>query len=449
MELRFSNKDLRKLIVPLVIEQFLQFSAGLITSIMVAGLGEAAVSAVSLVDSVFILFISLFSALATGGAVVAGQLIGLGDLKEGCKAAWQMLLFVATASVAVMAVCYLGHNFILDTVFGDITPEVRQNAKTFLLITNASIPVIALYNGGAAIFRVMGNSKISMKMSLLMNVINIAGIAILIYGVGMGIEGAGIALFTGRAVAAVVILKLLMNQDLPIHIRKPLTFRFDGKLLVRILRIGVPNGLENSMFQLGKILVLSLVSSFGTAAIAANAVGNAVAMFGVTPGMAMNLATVTIISQCVGASAFDQVRYYTKKIMKLTYAMMAVSNVIIILILPLLLKIYDLSPEATEMARQILIYHSVCAIVIWTPSFTMPYVLRAGNDVAPTMIISIVSMWLFRVIASYVLGRFMGLGLFGVWIAMTIDWLVRAICFVVRYKQEKWVEKSGGTIQKA
>ena len=443
VELRFSNKDLRKLIIPLVIEQFLQFSAGLITSIMVAGLGEAAVSAVSLVDSVFILFISLFSALATGGAVVAGQLIGLGDLKEGCKAAWQMLLFVATASVAVMAVCYLGHNFILDTVFGDITPEVRQNAKTFLLITNASIPVIALYNGGAAIFRVMGNSKISMKMSLLMNVINIAGIAILIYGVGMGIEGAGIALLTGRTVAAVVILKLLMNQDLPIHIRKPLSFRFDGKLLVRILRIGVPNGLENSMFQLGKILVLSLVSSFGTAAIAANAVGNAVAMFGVTPGMAMNLTTVTIISQCVGASAFDQVRYYTKKIMKLTYAMMAVSNVIIILILPLLLKIYDLSPEATEMARQILIYHSVCAIVIWT------YVLRAGNDVAPTMIISIVSMWLFRVIASYVLGRFMGLGLFGVWIAMTIDWLVRAVAFVVRYKQEKWVEKSGGTLKKA
>jgi len=286
-------------------------------------------------------------------------------------------------------------------------------------------------------------------MSLLMNVINIAGIAVLIYGVGMGIEGAGIALFTGRAVAAVVILKLLMNQDLPIHIRKPLSFRFDGKLLVRILRIGVPNGLENSMFQLGKILVLSLVSSFGTAAIAANAVGNAVAMFGVTPGMAMNLATVTIISQCVGASAFDQVRYYTKKIMKLTYAMMAVSNVIIILILPLLLKIYDLSPEATEMARQILIYHSVCAIVIWTPSFTMPYVLRAGNDVAPTMIISIVSMWLFRVIASYILGRYMGLGVFGVWIAMTIDWLVRAVAFVVRYKQEKWVEKSGGTLKNA
>ncbi|MBR5533687.1 MAG: MATE family efflux transporter, partial [Ruminiclostridium sp.] len=418
MELRFSNKDLRKLIVPLVIEQFLQFSAGLISSIMVAGLGEAAVSAVSLVDSVFILFIMMFSALATGGAVVAGQLIGLGDLKQGCKAAWQMVLFVGVSSVVVMALCYLGCHFILDTVFGDITPEVWQNARIFLLITNASIPVIALYNAGAAIFRVMGNSKISMRMSLLMNVINIVGIAVLIYGVGLGIEGAGVALLTGRTVAAVVILKLLCNQDLPIHIRRPLTFRVDFGLLKRIMRIGVPNGLENSMFQLGKILVLSLVSSFGTASIAANAVGNAVAMFGVAPGMAMNLAAVTVVSQCVGAGAFDQVKYYVKKLMKLTYAMMAVSNVAILLILPLVLKIYDLSPEATSFARQILVYHSICAIFIWVPAFTMPYVLRAGNDVAPTMIISIISMWLFRVVCSYILGRYLGLGLFGVWVAM-------------------------------
>ena len=447
MELRFSNKDLRKLIVPLVIEQFLQFSAGLISSIMVAGLGEAAVSAVSLVDSVFILFIMMFSALATGGAVVAGQLIGLGDLKQGCKAAWQMVLFVGVSSVVVMALCYLGCHFILDTVFGDITPEVWQNARIFLLITNASIPVIALYNAGAAIFRVMGNSKISMRMSLLMNVINIVGIAVLIYGVGLGIEGAGVALLTGRTVAAVVILKLLCNQDLPIHIRRPLTFRVDFGLLKRIMRIGVPNGLENSMFQLGKILVLSLVSSFGTASIAANAVGNAVAMFGVAPGMAMNLAAVTVVSQCVGAGAFDQVKYYVKKLMKLTYAMMAVSNVAILLILPLVLKIYDLSPEATSFARQILVYHSICAIFIWVPAFTMPYVLRAGNDVAPTMIISIISMWLFRVVCSYILGRYLGLGLFGVWVAMTIDWLVRGICFLARFRQGKWIEKSGGIIK--
>ena len=442
MEYRFSNSDLKKLILPLIVEQFLQYSVGMVTSIVVASIGESTVSAVSLVDSVFILFISLFSALATGGAVVAGQYIGMKKQEDGCRAAWQMLMFVALSALTVMGLCYLFHNFILDTVFGDITAEVRRNAKTFLMIANASIPFIALYNGGAAIFRVMGNSKISMKTSLLMNGINVVMIAVLIYGLDLGVEGAGIAILTARFVAAVIILKLLHNENLLLHLKRPYVWKFDTKLLVRILKIGVPNGLENSMFQLGKILVLSLVSSFGTAAIAANAIGNAVAMFAVTPGMAMSLAMVTVISQCVGAKDFDQVRYYTKKLIKLEYALMIIFNVVVLLVLPLILDIYGLSDEATRLGRIILIYHSICAMLIWTPSFTMPYVLRAANDVAPTMIISIISMWVFRVISSYILGGWLGLGVVGVWIAMTIDWLFRAVCFVIRYKREKWVVKS-------
>lgn len=442
MEYRFSNSDLRKLIVPLVVEQFLQFSVGMITSIMVASIGEDTVSAVSLVDSVFILFISLFSALATGGAVVAGQYIGMKRQEDGCKAAWQMLMFVALSAVAVMALCFLFHNFILDTVFGDISAGVRSNAKTFLLIADASIPFIALYNGGAAIFRVMGNSKISMKTSLLMNGINVVMIAIMIYGLGMGVEGAGIAILTARVVAAVIILKLLHNDQLTLHLKRPYVWKFDRKLLMRILKIGVPNGLENSMFQLGKLLVLSLISSFGTASIAANAIGNAVAMFGVVPGMAMNLAMVTVISQCIGARDFDQVRYYTKKLMKICYAMLIVFNIGVLILLPLILDIYGLSDEATRLGRMILIYHSFAAMLIWAPSFTMPYVLRAANDVAPTMIIAIISMWVFRVISSYILGGWLGLGVFGVWIAMSIDWLFRAVCFVIRYKREKWLIKS-------
>lgn len=442
MEYRFSNADLKKLIAPLVVEQFLQFSVGMVTSIMVASIGEAAVSAVSLVDSVFILFISLFAALATGGAVVAGQYIGMKRTEDGCRAAWQMLMFVALSAVVVMALCYLFHNFILDMVFGDISADVRGNAKTFLLIASASIPFIALYNGGAAVFRVMGNSGISMKMSLMMNGINVVMIAILIYGMGMGVEGAGIAILTARIVAAVIILKLLHNDELLLHLKRPYSWKFDRNLLVRILKIGVPNGLENSMFQLGKLLVLSLISSFGTASIAANAIGNAVAMFGVVPGMAMNLAMVTVISQCVGAKDFDQVRYYAKKLMKLCYAMLIVFNIAVLVLLPVILEVYGLSDEATRLGRMILIYHSFSAMLIWAPSFTMPYVLRAANDVAPTMIISIISMWVFRVISSYVLGGLLGLGLMGVWIAMSIDWLFRAICFTIRYRREKWVVKS-------
>lgn len=441
-EYRFTNSDLRKLIIPLMVEQALQISVGLIDSLMVASVGEAAVSAVSLVDSVFILFINMFAALATGGAVVAGQYIGRKDPDSGCKAAWQMVLFIGALSIVVMAACYIFRDFILGTVFGDIEPEVYECSKTFMMIVCASIPFIALYNVGAAVFRVMGNSKISMQMSILMNGINILIIAILIYGLGFGIEGAGIGTLTARIIAAVIILVRLGNKDLLLHFKKPYVFKFDGAMLKRILRIGVPNGLENSMFQLGKILVLSLVSSFGTAAIAANAIGNAVAMVAVIPGMAMNLAMVTVISQCVGANDYKQVRYYVKKLMKICYATLIAANIVVLLVLPLLLKIYGLSDEATVMGRQILIYHSICAMLIWAPSFTLPYALRAANDVALTMTISIISMWVFRVASSYILGGWMGLGLFGVWIAMTIDWLFRTICFVIRYRKGKWVEKS-------
>lgn len=441
MEYRFSNKDLRKLIIPLIVEQFLQISVGLMDSVMVASIGEAAVSGVSLVDSVFILFINVFSALATGGAVVAGQYIGRRDPETGCRAAWQMLLFIGMLSVVVMGLCYLCRGFILHTVFGDIDGDVMRNSRTFLLIVSASIPFIALYNAGAAIFRVMGNSKIAMEMSLLMNGINLAGIAILIFGFHMGVEGAAIPTLIARIVAAVIIIKLLCNEKRLLHLPRPFVFRIDKMLLKRILYIGIPNGLENSMFQLGKILVLSLVSGFGTAAIAANAIGNYVAMFAILPGMAMGYTTITVVSQCVGARDYEQVRYYTKKLIKLCYLFMIAFNGIVLLALPLILQVYGLSELASQYARQILIYHAVCAVLIWPISFTLPNTLRASNDVAVTMIISIVSMWVFRVAFSYLLGIYFHMELFGVWVAMTIDWLVRAICFAIRYRSGKWSGK--------
>lgn len=438
MEYRFSNRDLRKLIIPLIIEQFLQISVGLVDSIMVASVGEAAVSGVSLVDSVFILFINVFSALATGGAVVAGQYIGRKDAETGCRAAWQMILFIGILSILVMAACYVFRDFILYQVFGDIDTEVRHNSKVFLLIVSASIPFIALYNAGAAIFRVMGNSKIAMQMSLLMNGINLVGIAILIYGFHFGVEGAGIPTLTARVTAAVIIIVLLCNQKRLLHLPRPFVFRLDKMLLKRILYIGIPNGLENSMFQLGKILVLSLVSSFGTAAIAANAIGNYVAMFAILPGIALGYTTITVVSQCVGAGDYQQVRYYTKKLIKLCYVCMLAFNAVVVLSLPLVLHVYGLSDLANKYAKQILIYHSICAVLIWPLSFTLPNTLRASNDVGLTMLISILSMWVFRVGFSYLLGLYFHLELFGVWIAMTIDWLIRAICFVLRYRSGKW-----------
>ena len=290
----FDNRALVALIIPLIIEQFLAVLVGMADSIMVANVGEAAVSGVSLVDNIMILIINIFAALATGGAVVAGQYIGRKDEKSACKAATQLVWFVSLSAVAIMILVYFGKDIILNQVFGHITAEVKGHADIYLLIVTASIPFIALYNGGAAIFRAMGNSQVSMRVSLLMNAINVTGNAILVFGLRIGTAGVAIPTLISRMVAAIVITVLLCNQTRILHIERTLKIRFDGRMIRKILAIGVPNGLENSMFQLGKILVLSLVSTFGTYAIAANAVSNAIALFQILPAVKAHIsATAT------------------------------------------------------------------------------------------------------------------------------------------------------------
>lgn len=315
----FSRKDLITLLIPLIVEQMLAILVGLADSIMVASVGETAVSGVSLVDSCFILLIQVFSALATGGAVVAGQYLGLKDEKNAGEAANQLVWFVTLVSIAIMVIVYLCKGLILNGVFGQIDADVEGHANTYLLIVTASIPFLALYNCGAAIFRSMGNSKVSMKISIIMNGINVVGNAILVYGFKCGTEGVAIPTLVSRIFAGVVITVLACNQSLQLHIKKTLKYKIQWKMVKRILYIGVPNGLENSMFQLGKILVLSLVSTFGTFAIAANAISNIVASFQTLTGVSVNLAMITVISRCIGAGDYEQVKYYTKKLHLFAY----------------------------------------------------------------------------------------------------------------------------------
>ena len=434
----FSNRELANLIGPLVIEQLLAVLVGMADSIMVANVGEAAVSGVSLVDNIMILIINIFAALATGGAVVAGQYIGRKDQKSACKAATQLVWFVSLSAVVIMILVYFGKDIILNQVFGHITAEVKGHADIYLLIVTASIPFIALYNGGAAIFRAMGNSQVSMRVSLLMNAINVTGNAILVFGLRIGTAGVAIPTLISRMVAAIVITVLLCNQTRILHIERTLKFRFDGRMIRKILAIGVPNGLENSMFQLGKILVLSLVSTFGTYAIAANAVSNAIALFQILPGMAISLAITTVISQCVGANDYEQVHYYLKKLLVIIYVAMAGTVALIFLALPLILKAYNLSDQTAAAATNIIHFHGISAMIIWPLSFALPAAYRAAGDAKACMYTSIVSMWIFRIGFSYLVGKYMGLGVFGVWVAMVIDWVVRAICFIIRYFNGKW-----------
>ena len=434
----FSNRELANLIGPLVIEQLLAVFVGMADSIMVANVGEAAVSGVSLVDNIMILIINIFAALATGGAVVAGQYIGRKDEKSACKAATQLVWFVSLSAVAIMILVYLGKDIILNQVFGHITAEVKGHADIYLLIVTASIPFIALYNGGAAIFRAMGNSQVSMWVSLLMNAINVTGNAILVFGLRIGTAGVAIPTLISRMIAAIVITVLLCNQTRILHIERTLKIRFDGRMIRKILAIGVPNGLENSLFQRVRILVLSLVSTFGTYAIAANAVSNAIALFQILPGMAISLAITTVISQCVGANDYEQVRYYLKKLLAIIDVAMVGTVALIFLALPLILKAYNLSDQTAAAATNIIHFHGISAMIIWPLSFALPAAYRAAGDAKACMYTSIVSMWIFRIGFSYLVGKYMGLGVFGVWVAMVVDWVVRAICFIIRYFNGKW-----------
>lgn len=434
----FSNKMLLTLIIPLVIEQLLSVLVGMADSIMIASVGEAAVSGVSLVDQIMILLINMFAALATGGVVVAGQYLGQKKQEQACRSATQLVWFITICAIVITLLVYAGKYMILHGIFGEIEPDVMRHANIYLLIVTASIPFMALYNGGAAIFRAMGNSRMPMQVSIIMNIINIGGNAILIYGFHRGTEGVAIPTLISRMTAAVIIITLLCNQELTLHIEKTFRYRVDWNLVKKILSIGVPNGLENSMFQLGKILVLSLISTFGTYAIAANAVSNAIALFQILPGMAISFAVTTVISRCVGAGDYEQVKYYNKKLLIITYVSMAATVGFIFLILPFILRAYNLSDLTAETTRQIIYFHGISAVLIWPLAFTLPGTFRASGDAKTCMIISITSMWIFRIAFSYILGKYLGMGVFGVWVAMVIDWVFRTICFIIRYFRGNW-----------
>jgi len=434
----FSNKDLIQLILPIMVEQLLAILVGLADSIMVASVGESAVSAVSLVDSISILLINIFAAIASGGAIVVGQYIGQKRADMARKAGEQLLVFVTFISIIIMAVMYFGKGFILNVVFGKIEPDVKAYANTYLLIVFASIPFIALYNSGAALFRAMRNSRITMITSIIMNVINIGGNALLVFGFGMKVEGVAISTLVSRAVAAIIIIMLLRDESLTVYISRNFRYKFDKSMVFRILNLGIPNGIENSMFQLGKILLLSVISGLGTASITANAVASTISSFQVITGTAAGLALITVVSQCVGAGDYEQVRYYTRKLLKYTNISFVFVNGIIILALPLILKIYNLSSETAVMVEQLIVFNGITSSLFWPVSFSLPNTLRASNDVRYTMVVGMSSMWVFRIGFGILFVKYFNMGVFGVWVAMVVDWIVRSILFILRYRGHKW-----------
>ena len=435
--LLFSSEALRKLIIPLIIEQILAVTVGMVDTMMVSSVGEAATSGVSLVDMINNLIINIFAAVATGGAVVASQYLGQKRREKACEAADQLVLITAVISAVIMICAVLFRRGLLETIYHGIEPDVMENALTYLVISAVSYPCLAVYNSCAALFRAMGNSRISMQASVVMNVLNIIGDYLLVFVFPMGVAGAALATLVSRIVACVILNIRLRNRSLDICIGNgPLSW--NGDMIRRILHIGIPGGVENSIFQLGRVLVVSIIATFGTVQIAANAVANNLDSMGVLPGQAMNLAMITVIGRCVGAGDFGQARYYAKRLMKMTYLINGLCCAGVILTMPLTLRLYGLSQETLGLAAVLVLIHDGFAILLWPASFTLTNVLRAANDVKFPMVVSILSMLIFRLGLSYVIGVGLGWGAIGVWTAMVVDWAVRTACFVGRYRSGKW-----------
>lgn len=438
----FSKRDLKKLIIPLIIEQALALTIGMADTIMVSSCGEAAVSGISLVDSINQLLIAVFSALATGGSVVAAQYLGRRENKMASQSARQLVYATALLSVGVMVLCLCFSEPLIGTVFGQITQDVYDAALTYFLLSVISYPFLALYNAGAALFRAMGNSKISMINSLIMNVINIALNAVFIFLCGWGVFGAALATLIARIIGAVIILKMLSNRDLPAYVDRYVRgFTLNMGMIRAILRVGIPNSCENGMFQVGKLLVASIVSTFGTVSIAANAVCNSISGLMLIPGSAMGFAMITVIGQCMGAGRVEEAKAYTRQLMRWTYLFVWCVDAVIMLLGYPLLSLYGLSNETTELAHTLVILYGSAAMVIWPLAFTLPNALRASGDVTFTMVVAIATMWLFRLGGGYVLAVPLGMDVVGLYVGMFIDWLFRLILFVWRYQSGRWSRK--------
>lgn len=438
----FTNKALKQLLVPLIVEQILTMLVGIIDTVMVSSVGEAAISGVALVDMVNFLVITVLSAVATGGAIVVSQYLGSKDKDNANHAASQLLTITILISAVITGLCLILHRVILSALFGSVDADVMSAAITYFLITAASFPFIGIYSSSAALFRSMQETKVTMYVTLVMNVINVIGNAIGIYVFHAGVAGVAVPTLVSRAVAGVAMMCLAFNGKNEVFVTWKKIVAWNGQMIKRILNIAVPNGIENGLFMLGKVLVTSIVALFGTSQIAANGVAGSVNSIAIIVVSAVNLAMVTVVGRCVGAGEYEQVKYYVKKLMLVSYIATGVLSVLVGIALPLILKLYTLSDETYRLSIVLIIMHNILATALHPTSFNLSNALRASGDVRFTMFAGIGSMIVFRLGTAFLLGIVFNMGIIGVWIAMGMDWLGRSAAFVFRYRSGKWKNKA-------
>lgn len=435
---RFSNKDLKNLIVPLIIEQLLILLVGIADTLMVSYAGEEAVSGVSLVNQLNTVFILIFTAIASGGAVVASQYIGNKDKKNGILAASQLVMITTCISIILMIVAIVFRQQLLSLLFGRVEDNVMKACLTYLIISAFSFPALAIYNSCAGLFRSMSQTKIIMYVSIIMNMINVVGNAIGIFVLHAGVAGVAYPSLISRTVAAIILVVLAFQTNNPIYIRIQDIFKWNQKMIKRILNIAIPNGIENGLFQLSKVALSSIVAMFGTSQIAANGVAQSFWSMAALFCLAMGPAFITVIGQCMGAGDIEAADYYMKKLLKLTYLGGLIWNVVFFILTPFILRLYSLSAETVQLVIILCFIHNLFNAILCPVASSLSNGLRACGDVKYTMYASIFSTVVCRVILSFIFGIWLNLGVIGIALAMAGDWAIKTVLITVRYLSGKW-----------
>ncbi len=440
-DLLFDNRALWVLLVPIMLEQILNALMGMVDTLMVTRVGESAVSAVSLVDSINLLVIQVFSALASGATIICSQYLGSRDKKAGNEAAGQVTITVLAISVFITVVCLIFCRPILSLVFGQVTKEVMDNSVIYFLITALSFPFIALFNAGSAFFRAGRNSKFPMKVSVISNFLNIVGNAILIFGLKMGVAGAALSTLLSRIFCMIVVFYYLRKPHQPIVVRDYFQIRVNKKLIRKILMVGIPSGIENGMFQFGKLAIQSSVSTLGTTAIAAQALTIIFENVNGILAIGMGIGLMTVVGQCMGAGEKQQAKYYIAKVTAMAWVLELFSCLLVYAASKPVIYLSGLEGEAAALCFYMLSWITVVKPIVWTTSFIPAYGLRAAGDVKFSMLVSTATMWLCRVALAVYLIRVAHFGPIAVWIGMFADWTIRSIIFVGRYFSGRWLNK--------
>ena len=436
---RFSNANLKRMMVPLFIEQLLLMVVGLADTMMVSHAGEATVSGVSLDTMIYTIFILIFSSLGAGGGVIAAQYIGRNDRENGSTAASQMFLVSFVISIILMITLLLGGKAILHLLYPGVDPAVMEACETYLWIVTLSFPANAVYNAGTALYRSMGRTSVTMRVSMMMNVINVAGNAIGIFVLHAGAAGVAWPTTISWYAAAAVMTYLCFNPENTLYIRIDRILSVNMEMIRRILHVAVPNAIEGGLFQLAKVVLGSLIATFGTAQIAANGIGQTIWSLAAVVVSSMSPIFITVIGQCIGAGDKEAARYYLWKLLRMATLLTFVWNILILLCLPLLLPLYDISEETRHLLIIIVIIHNAFCGTIGAFFGPMSAGFRAAGDVKFAMYLSIFCTVIFRTSMSFLLCSGLRMGVIGIAWAMVMDWMLKAVILIIRERSGKWL----------